>query len=76
MDIEAGFGEDDVVAAFFPEGGGQPDVEFVGLAKGCGGVGVVAQRVPRLDALDEGAENGVEMRRRLGRRRVRRPFGR
>jgi hypothetical protein len=61
VDVVAGFGEDDVVFAFFAEGGGETDIEFVGLAFGGGGLGVKAESVTRLDALDEGAEDGVEM---------------
>src|SRR5271167_624415 len=62
MNVEARFGEDHVVVAFFSERRSEPNIEFVGLAKSRAGVRVVAQRVARLDALNQGAKDGIQMR--------------
>lgn len=61
MDVVGAAGEDEVVVAFFAEGGSEVHVEFVRFAGGGVGLGVVAEGVARFDAVDEGAENFVEV---------------
>ena len=62
VDVEGRTGEDRVVVAFFAEGRPKANIDFVGLAEGGGGIGVVAEGVAGFDALDERAEDFVEMR--------------
>src|ERR1700722_1865347 len=61
MNVKAVFGQDHVVFAFFSERGGQADIEFVGFGESGAGVCVVAKRVARFDALNEGTEDGIQM---------------
>ena len=61
MNVKAVFGEDDVVLAFFPERGSQAHVEFVRFAESCAGICVVAQRVARLNSLNQSPKDRIQV---------------
>lgn len=50
MNVVAAAGEDDVIVALFPEGRREAYIDFVRFARGCGGGGVIADGIARLDA--------------------------
>jgi hypothetical protein len=55
-------GQNDVIVPLFAKRGGQVYVQFVGLAAGACGIGVVPHGVARLDPLNQSGEFTIQVR--------------
>src|SRR6266481_3489117 len=62
MNVEAAFREHHVLPPLFPEGRSKANIEFMRFAEGRRSVRVVTQRVTRLNALNQAAKDGIQVR--------------